>query len=315
MTASPVGRPVQRTVAGAVGGMAAAGITTIGGAMLHARDYRLSFSRVPALPDGFGRGTVIRVLNVSDIHLMARQTKKRDFLASLADLNPDAVFFTGDQLSEPAALPALLDAIEPLLRLPGAFVFGSHDYHAPLWKNPLSYIIPSLAPDENRKPDLLPYRAMRQAFEEAGWLNLNNRRGTLTIGGTPVSLVGVNDPHMHEDRFPAPVDDAPSGLRIGLTHAPYIRVLNEMHADGAHLVLAGHTHGGQVCLPGGRAIVTNCDLDSRHGSGVFTWPPLGPEREDDTWVAISRGLGTSPYSPFRLFCGPEVQVLDLVTWL
>lgn len=112
-------------------------------------------------------------------------------------------------------------------------------------------------------------------------------------------------------------DDRP--LRLGLTHAPYRRVLDEMVRDGVGLALAGHTHGGQLCLPGVGTLVTNCDIDRRRARGLSRYPgPLaggkdagGPTPEPGLFLHVSAGLGTSPYTPVRVACRPEATLLTL----
>ena len=103
-------------------------------------------------------------------------------------------------------------------------------------------------------------------------------------------------------------------LRIGVLHAPYRRVLDAMVADGVDLALAGHTHGGQLCLPGVGALVTNCDLDRGRASGLSQWPGRigSPEAAGDMYLHVSAGLGTSPYTPVRLACRPEATLLTLL---
>ncbi|WP_054952999.1 metallophosphoesterase [Flaviflexus massiliensis] len=285
-------------------GVTAAGLGVAGWSVWEARQFQRSFHHLSILPAGM---EPVRILNISDIHLMPNDGKKVEFLRDLTDLKPDAVFLTGDQLSSTKALPSLLRALKPLadLGIPGAFVYGSHDYFAPVWKNPLSYVIPQLA-SEAKEPEDLPHEAMAEALVDYGWTDLRNARATLSLGGTEIGLVGVDDPHIDLDDYPTqPASSLP--FTIGLTHAPYSRVLNRMNDDGVGLALAGHTHGGQVCVPGYGALVTNCDLDTKHVSGVFGWP-IGKRTMS---AAISRGLGTSPYAPFRLACRPEIQVIDL----
>jgi predicted MPP superfamily phosphohydrolase len=114
-----------------------------------------------------------------------------------------------------------------------------------------------------------------------------------------------------------PDGGSPSGidLRLGVTHAPYRRILDEMQADGADLILAGHTHGGQLALPFYGALVTNCDLDTRRAKGLHGWPGARPDEPDgagSTWMHVSAGLGTSPYAPVRFACRPEATLLTLV---
>src|SRR5690606_15753582 len=97
-------------------------------------------------------------------------------------------------------------------------------------------------------------------------------------------------------------------LRLGVTHAPYRRVLDAFTTQGADLVLAGHTHGGQVRVPGLPALVTNCDIPRRQAQGVSQWH--GARRS--AWLNVSAGLGTSIYAPVRFACPPEAVVLTLV---
>ena len=91
-----------------------------------------------------------------------------------------------------------------------------------------------------------------------------------------MEFVGVDDPHLGCDRLrggrPGRLDPT-AALTVGVTHAPYQRVLDAMAADGAGLVLAGHTHGGQLCVPGYGALVTNCDLDRGRAKGLSRWWP------------------------------------------
>ena len=77
-------------------------------------------------------------------------------------------------------------------------------------------------------------------------------------------------------------------------------------------MLAGHTHGGQVCLPGGRALVTNCDLEPARVKGLHRHPADSvPDEPGSSWLHVSAGLGTSPYAQVRLSCRPEATLLTL----
>ena len=70
------------------------------------------------------------------------QRSKQRWVAALAELEPDLVVNTGDNLAHPRAVPAVLAALDPLLSLPGLFVFGSNDYFGPTFKNPARYLCP-----------------------------------------------------------------------------------------------------------------------------------------------------------------------------
>ena len=96
-------------------------------------------------------------------------------------------------------------------------------------------------------------------------------------------------------------------LNVGVTHAPYLRLLDAMTADGMDLIFTGHTHGGQVCLPGYGALITNCDLDADRVKGPSTHTAGGRTAQ----LHVSAGLGTSPYAPYRFACRPEVTLLTL----
>ncbi|WP_338403925.1 metallophosphoesterase [Cellulosimicrobium arenosum] len=271
---------------------------------------------VPVLPPG---ARDLRVLHVSDLHLVPSQQRKIAWVHALGDLEPDLVVNTGDNMAHRDALAPLLSALEPLLeRAPGMFVMGSNDYYAPQPKNPARYLLPDARSPLTSSPPTLPAAELAAAFSRAGWVDLTNRRDSLRVGGVQLDLVGVDDPHLDRDVFPEPgttgsTSDVPT-LRLGVTHAPYRRVLDAMHADGADAVLAGHTHGGQLCVPGFGALVTNCDLDRGRAKGLHGWPGARPDEpggEGSTWLHVSAGAGTSPYAPFRFACRPEATLLTL----
>jgi predicted MPP superfamily phosphohydrolase len=296
-------------------GLGAAGAAVLGGigyATLEAQAFTLRRFTLPVLPPGTPS---LRVLHVSDLHLVPRQRRKAAWLRGLARLEPDLVVSTGDNLAATDAVPAVLAAYGDLLRRPGVFVLGSNDYWGPRPKNPARYLLPQ----RGGGPIVgvrLPTAELVAGFRAAGWLDLTNRRGVLDVGGVRLAFAGVDDPHMGWDRYPAaepaPVD--PPALRIGVTHAPYRRVLDTMASDGATLLLAGHTHGGQLCVPRLGALVTNCDLPRRQARGVSRWPGCDGAGGDDgrgATLHVSAGLGTSPYTPVRFACRPEASLLTL----
>lgn len=310
----------------------ASGASAVAYGLIHSHSYCLR-RRSMLVPSQ--NADPLRILHISDAHTLARHTKRLGFIRDLADTTPDLVVITGDMIAEDAAITPLLGALDRLLDVPGVFVFGSNDYVAPSFKNPLRYLrSPSNehsdpADSSNRIP--LAWRDMKAAFEERGWVDLTNRRATMTIAGWHVDFVGVDDPHMDKDRFPAPAplvaDAGQPRARIGVTHAPYHRVLDQMVADGASLIFAGHTHGGQVCLPPNNAIVANCDLDPKLASGLFDWPRevastppikgdgavIAKKAAGSAWVQVSAGIGSATYMPLRTFCRPEAIILDVVS--
>ncbi|MEP9384486.1 metallophosphoesterase [Nocardioides sp. KR10-350] len=296
-------RPFLATTAGA--GIAAGAALTAYAAW-ESRDYVLRQVTVPVLPAGAPQ---LKVLHLSDIHMVPSQRKKIRWLADLMDTGPDLVVNTGDNLSHQRAVPAVLGALSGLLRVPGVFVHGSNDYFEPRLRNPVKYLLPD---DGKRRTDVpqLPWRDLTAGFSRAGWLDLTNTRTSLTVKGVRVAFAGVDDPHLSYDRLDlvaGPADPA-ADVRLGVAHAPYLRVLDQYAADGYDAILAGHTHGGQVCLPGGRALTTNCDLDTARARGLHYYSAGGRT----AWLHVSAGLGTSPYARVRVCCRPEATMLTLV---
>jgi predicted MPP superfamily phosphohydrolase len=292
-----------RTLYTLAGGLFMVGAATLAYASLVERNaYTLRRFDVPVLPPD---AEPLRVLHVSDLHLTPGQRRKQDWVAALAGLDPDLVIVTGDNMAHPDAVPAVARAYAPLLNYPGAFVFGSNDYAGPVFKNPIGYF-------NKDRPYVqgveLPYEELRLLFTEAGWADLNNARTTLKAGGRAIELVGVDDPHVQRDYYAAVAGrvDRGADLHIGVTHTPEPAVLDAMATDGFTLLLAGHTHGGQVCIPGVGALVTNCGLDRRMAKGLHRWPGTS------TWLHVSAGLGTHPTAPVRFACLPEASLLTLI---
>ncbi|WP_432571215.1 metallophosphoesterase [Kineococcus sp. SYSU DK005] len=296
-----------RSASAAAGALALAGAAGLAYASgYEVRAFTLRHAVVPVLPVG---RAPLRVLHLSDLHLVPTQRAKREWVRHLADLRPDLVVTTGDNLAHVDAVPAVLDAYAGLLERPGAFVLGSNDYWAPQPRNWAAYLWKRSGPTEVDGPRL-PTDELVRGFTDAGWVDLDNARTRLAVRDLDLELVGVDDPHLRYDRYEdvAGAAAADADLTIGVTHAPYRRTLDAMTADGAGLLIAGHTHGGQLCVPGYGALVTNCDLPREQAKGLSRWSAGG----HDAWLHVSAGLGTSPYSPFRFACRPEATLLELV---
>lgn len=262
----------------------------------------------------------LTILHLSDLHMAPWQRPKQEFVRSLARLEPDLVVDTGDNLGHADGIAGIRRALEPFRGVPGVFVHGSNDYYGPVLKNPFAYFGgPSRT--VKRHPDLDTAELNRFFTEELGWLGLDNAAHALELRGHRIELFGTADAHRGWDRLadlPGAIEalretvewDAGDGatLKLGVTHAPYRRVLDAFTTQGADLILAGHTHGGQVRIPGLPALVTNCDIPRGQAQGVSAWH--GARRS--TLLNVSAGLGTSIYAPVRFACRPEAVVLTLV---
>ena len=313
MTPSPdlrrtLGRTLGRVVGAGV--LAGAGLTTY--AACEARAYTLRRVSVPLLPRD---QPALRVLHLSDVHMTPGQTRKQEWLGALATLKPDLVINTGDNLAHAGSVPVVRDALGPLLDVPGVFVFGSNDYYSPTLRNPIRYLLPDDGQRNTNTPQL-PWRELRTTFSDRGWLDLTNVKATLQVRETSFAFAGVDDPHLEYDDLAAVAGPAATDadVRLGVAHAPYLRVLDQFAADGYDAIIAGHTHGGQVCLPGIGALTTNCDLEPARAKGLHRHPADSlPGDPGAAWLHVSAGLGTSPYARIRVACRPEATLLTLTS--
>jgi len=262
------------------------------------------------LPAGSPRLTV---LHVSDAHMAPWQHRKQRWIAELAaDVQPDLVINTGDNLGHPGGLSGIRSAFTPLRGIPGLFVHGSNDVIGPTARNPLKYFAgPS---DRVYSAAALDTDAMNAYFtDELGWHDLNNAATTLEIAGLRLGAFGVSDAHRDWDdldALPSAIAALPRrrALTLGVTHAPYRRVLDRFVDLGADAIFAGHTHGGQVRIPfSPSALVANCDIPLDQARGLSTWRAAGRTVP----LNVSAGLGHSIYAPVRFGCRPEASVLTL----
>jgi len=286
---------------------AAVGAAAFGYATVVERNwFALRRYQIPVLSPGSGP---LRVLHISDTHLTPGRKRLMSWIRALDELDPHLVVNTGDSIAHPQSVRPFLEALGPLLDRPGLFVLGSNDMFAPQPFNPALYLRgPSSRKYKKTVPDL-PWEELRHGMAAAGWLDLNNQRGQLKAGGLDIAVAGVHDAHIKRDRYAqvaGPADPA-ADLRLGVMHSPEPRVLDQFAADGYELLLAGHTHGGQLCLPGYGTIVTNCGIDRERARGLHRYPAGGP-----AWLHVSAGLGTSPWAPARFACRPEASLLTLV---
>lgn len=268
---------------------------------------------LPVLPED---ATPVRVLQLSDLHLAPWQHRKIDWVRRLAELRPDLLVLTGDLLGHREATAPLMHALQPFADagVPGVFVHGSNDYYGPILKNPLKYL---------REPSRLSTRqmdidneALTRGLTSLGFENLNNNAARITLRGTTFDMLGLGDPHIRYDDV-AQLDAGIAALpgwrkkqkpvRLGVVHAPYQQALNQLLDREASLIFAGHTHGGQVRLPGFGALTSNCDLPVQQARGMSVWY----DAHHTAFLHVSAGLGASIYSPVRFACRPEASIIAL----
>jgi predicted MPP superfamily phosphohydrolase len=307
--------------AAGLGLVAAAGLATLAwGTLIERNRFRVRHEVLPVLEPG---AKDVKVLHLADIHLAPWQSRKQEWIRSLAELKPDLVVNTGDNLGHNDTYDALEYTLKPFAEVPGVFVNGSNDYVGPVLKNPFAYFGgPS---GHKRQAKELDTTRLESFFEnQLGWNNLNNDAATLIINASRLEFFGVNDAHRNWDDLaglPATIEslresetwddgraDALETLSIGVTHAPYRRVLDSFVTNGADVIFAGHTHGGQVRIPGmSQALVANCDIPREKAMGLSTWH----HARRTVWLNVSAGIGTSIYAPVRFACRPEAVLVTL----
>ena len=266
--------------------------------------YKVRTNTLPLLPKG---SPDIRVLHFSDLHLTPKRAQLTREIKSWIDLKPDLIISTGDFIAHKDAIQPLIESLGNLLDTPGLFVFGSNDYYAPRFKNPFLYLFPG---NSERKLGVeLNSKLLSKQLSEGAWQNLQHKKVKLKIKGVIIEARGTDDAHLELDNYPlvaGPVSRS-ADISIGVTHAPYKRVLAAMDEDKLDIIFAGHTHGGQVRLPwfgGARALTTNCDLETWRASGLT-------KVKNEPWLNVSAGMGFSPYAPIRLLCPSEVSMITL----
>jgi uncharacterized protein len=292
--------PVLRSAAA----LAGAGVGCVAyGTFVERRWYRLRRLTIPGV---LRRPGTLRVLQVADLHLVPGQDDRIRFLASLADLGHDLVIASGDLLGAPEAERITADALAPLTAAgqPGVAVLGSNDFYAPILKSPLSYFTD---PDRRVFGERLDTGLLIDRLAHHGYRTLRGEAITIDTAAGPVAIGGFDDPHLPWTVLPDPAVVAPpiedAVLDLGLVHAPYVAALDVLVDAGHDLLLAGHTHGGQVRIPGIGALTANCDLPLDQARGL--------SRHRGRWLHVSPGLGHSRYAPFRFACRPEATLLEL----
>jgi len=292
---------MSRLARAAIGTVAAGAGAVAYGCLYEVNAFTLRRFTVPVLDPGT---RPLRLLHLSDLHLLPTHARKIAWVRELARLRPDLVINTGDTWASADALDSVMDALRPLMAFPGAFVPGNSDYWTPRPKNPARYFrpahgIPRAVP--------LPWPDLARAMSDGGWLDLTHVRTSIDVAGVPVALTGLDDPHLRRARYSQVAGAAPgeAAVRIGVLHSPEPDLLGAFAGDGYDLALAGHTHGGQVRIPFGPAVVTNCGIDVHRARWLHRW-------DEHMWFHVCAGLGTNPYLPIRFGCRPEASLLTLV---
>jgi len=265
---------------------------------IEAQLHRLTTRVVPVHPDA----PSLDVLHLSDTHLTGRSRRLTAFLGRLPqelEEPPDIVVSTGDMIDHDSGISPLLRALEGIEARHGCFyVHGSHDYYQAAGPSITKYFTGERGSGNSIPADIA---RLESGLRELGWTSLNNASVRIDAGGATVLLSGVDDPYIDRHRTGHIGRTRDDDAALALVHAP--DVVSQWALHGFDLVMAGHTHGGQVRLPGAGALVTNCSLPS----GLA----LGLQQVGDTWLHVSPGLGVGRFTPIRFNARPEATLLQL----
>jgi predicted MPP superfamily phosphohydrolase len=264
--------------------------------LIERRWYRVGRYRMDILPAGTSG---LSVLHLSDLHLVDGDRRAASFLERLP--KADVAVITGDIVGEPEAVEFAARALRPVRgRIASLFVLGSNDLYVPRRLNWFRYFRRGVrhrrvARRRGRAADLV------RLLEADGWVHLKNRTYSRRADGLRLEAVGLDDPHIHRADIRVAGRADPEAFGLAVVHSP--DPAPELAALGYDLIVAGHTHGGQVRLPIAGALVTNSTFPTRLASGLM--------RFGDAYVHVSPGMGTSKYAPFRFLCRPEATLLEL----
>ncbi|MDQ3963360.1 MAG: metallophosphoesterase [Actinomycetota bacterium] len=266
---------------------------------LEARWYRLTRLRVP-----IGRTiSPIDILHISDTHMSASDAGLRRFLRGLNERVghvPDLVVATGDLVEGDEGIDPLVSCLGELFPTAARFyVLGSHDYYNPRFQSYAKYFA-TRGRGKIRAP-LADTRRLEDGLQAAGWRSVQNTETAVEVRDVRVRIGGVDDPYLNRHRTDHIARAPGDVLAVGLVHAP--DVVSDWILAGFDLVLAGHTHAGQVRIPGVGAVVTNSSLPASLGGGLH--------RIGAGWLHVSPGLGTGRFAPIRFACRPEATLLSL----
>jgi predicted MPP superfamily phosphohydrolase len=287
----------------AIGGAAiAAGVASyLYGSLIEARRYHLEMVRIRIPRDVNGSGVPprppLRVLHISDLHLAQPESHKVEFLRRITSMDYDMIVLTGDVFEDFTGIQYAEALLKRRPRYGAYAVLGNHDYYDYSYFNK---IIGRLFRKFRHPPEKRQVEPMVEALEKVGYKVL--RHQAIEIPEARLQVIGIDYPGIAGGALKKLVDEAPDDyLRLALLHVPHN--LNILPESGIDVAFAGHTHGGQVRIPGIGAIITDSELHRKEASGVVY--------RKHTAIHVSRGLGADPKTNFRIFCPPAATVIHV----
>ncbi|HUU50413.1 MAG TPA: metallophosphoesterase [Nitrospinota bacterium] len=229
---------------------------------------------IEELPDKFEG---LRIVHISDIHIKRFGKREKKIVKIINELNPSVLFITGDIVSRD-----VLKEVEKFW-----------------WGIKTKYGIWAVQGNWEHKYSMTGER-VKEVYKKYGVKLLINESDKLYIKDNYIGIIGIDDPFTFHDNMSKALGGLPEdSVKILLSHSPSI--IDEASENGISLVLTGHTHGGQIAIPGIGAIVKRRDCNG-YVSGKYT--------RNQTQIYVNRGIGTS-ILPIRLFCPPEITLIKL----
>ena len=241
----------------------------------------------------------LTILHLSDLHLHGPDQRKAEFLSYVTSLDYDLVVLTGDIFENESGIRYAPSLLMKKPRLGAYAILGNHDYYAYTSFNRIVGRLLKRYRNPSKRRDVTP---LISALEDNGYTVLRDE--FVRLPEEKISVIGVDYPCMDEHALQQLVSKAQKeDLLISLFHLP--KNLEHFVRANIRLVFGGHTHGGQVRIPGIGAIVTDSEMARHEASGLA--------RRGNTMFHISRGLGQDPFpiTNFRLFCPPAATVLEV----
>lgn len=241
----------------------------------------------------------LSILHLTDIHFSKPNVSLRQFFDQLSEIPCDFVFITGDMIDHDEGIEECLLNFKKLKPRLGIFtVFGNHDYLNYYPNDMFFHNFPG-----QRQPRLRNSSGKFQASLEAmGVRVLKNETIDLDCGGFSVLIHGLDDPTTGRANVRKALENfEPGKINFLLTHS--IDAFLDIGNREIDFAFSGHSHGGQICLPGLGPLITHTMIGRGYASGI--------KELKGAICSISRGMGTSRFLKLRFFCPPEAVLITL----
>jgi len=289
----------------------------------------------PAASEDKSGKLLLTILHLSDFHLRKNFKGKKlfKFVQSLAGINVDLIFITGDLIGSSNSTEYMIEMLTPLKAKLGKYtIFGVHDHYDKaltefvrnMFKRKKSY---------RKENDIAGMVKRLKSIGIEALINESRKIEFNTDGINSIEIIGLDDPIVKKIDIarafsnidPAnkmePVEKSDyrkvfalsetkiheinnnGKLRIVIMHTPDTDSIINLARKKTDIIFSGHTHGGQVRLPLVGAIISGCKIKTKFASGLFYLRTL--------ILYVTRGLGEGKYSQFRFYCPPEASLIRI----